>query len=85
MKVRILYFASVREKVGKDAEEIDVPEGVATVAALSGHLRSLGANYQSAFSGKALLRAAVNQDMAQPSARIKAGDEIAFFPPVTGG
>ena len=85
MKVKVRYFASIREKVGKDAEEIDVPAGVATVEALCGHLRGCGANYENAFSGKTLLRAAVNQDMAQPSARIKAGDEVAFFPPVTGG
>jgi molybdopterin synthase sulfur carrier subunit len=83
--VKVLYFASVREKVGKDAEELDVPADVATVSALCSHLRGCGANYENAFSEKALLRAAVNQDMAQPSARIKAGDEVAFFPPVTGG
>ena len=85
MKVKVRYFASIREKVGKDAEEIDVPAGVATIEALCGHLRGRGENYENAFSGKTLLRAAVNQDMAQPSARIKAGDEVAFFPPVTGG
>jgi molybdopterin synthase sulfur carrier subunit len=44
-----------------------------------------GGAYSKAFGGKALVRAAVNQDMVQPSARIKAGDEVAFFPPVTGG
>jgi len=85
VKLKVLYFASIREKVGRDAEEIDVPADVATVAALCSHLRSCGANYKEAFSEKTLLRAAVNQDMAQPSARIQAGDEIAFFPPVTGG
>jgi sulfur-carrier protein len=85
LKVKVLYFASVREKVGKDAEELDLPAEVATVAALCSHLRDRGANYKNAFSEKTLLRAAVNQDMAQPSAAIKAGDEVAFFPPVTGG
>ena len=85
MKLRVLYFASVREKVGKDAEEIELPAGVATVAALRSHLRSRGGGYESAFAEKALLRAAVNQDMVQPAAAVKAGDEVAFFPPVTGG
>ena len=84
-KVRILYFASLREKIGKEAEEIELPSGVATVAALRSHLRGRGGLYESAFAEKALLRAAVNQDMVQPAAAIKAGDEIAFFPPVTGG
>lgn len=85
MKLRVLYFASVREKVGKEAEEIELPAGVATVAALRSHLRSRGGGYESAFAEKALLRAAVNQDMVQPAAAVKAGDEVAFFPPVTGG
>ena len=84
-KVRILYFASLREKIGKDAEEIELPSGVATVAALRKHLGARGGNYEVAFSDKALLRAAVNQDMVQPAAAVRTGDEIAFFPPVTGG
>ena len=84
-KIRILYFASLREKVGKDAEEIELPAGVATVAALRSHLRGRGGLYEGAFAEKTLLRAAVNQDMVQPAAAVKAGDEVAFFPPVTGG
>ena len=85
MKLKILYFASLREKVGRDAEEIELPAGVATVAALRSHLRSRGGVFESAFSEGILLRSAVNQDMVQPAAAIKAGDEVAFFPPVTGG
>ena len=84
-KIRILYFASLREKIGKEAEEIELPAGVATVAALRSHLKARGGSYEYAFSEKALLRSAVNQDMVQPAAAVKAGDEIAFFPPVTGG
>ena len=85
MKLKLLYFASLREKIGKDAEEIELPAGVATVASLRNHLRARGGNYVNAFSEKALLRCAVNQDMVQPAAAVKAGDEVAFFPPVTGG
>ncbi|HZF18370.1 MAG TPA: MoaD/ThiS family protein, partial [Burkholderiales bacterium] len=66
-------------------EEIDVPAGVATVAALRSHLMKRGGDWQSAFAEKKLVRAAVNQEMAQAAATIKAGDEVAFFPPVTGG
>ena len=84
-KVRILYFASLREKIGKAAEEIELPAGVATVAALRGHLSSRGGVYEDSFSAKVLLRAAVNQDMVPQTAAVKAGDEVAFFPPVTGG
>ena len=85
MKVKVLYFASVREKLGRDAEEIDLPAGVATVAGLRSHLRARGGAWAEAMAEGKLLRAAVNQDMAQPAAAIKAGDEVAFFPPVTGG
>ncbi len=85
MKVRILYFASIREKLGLDAEELELPSGVATVAALRTHLRARGGAWAEALAEGKLLRAAVNQDMAQPAAPIEAGDEVAFFPPVTGG
>ena len=85
MKLKVLYFASLREKIGKEAEEIELPAGVATVAGLRGHLQRRGGPYENAFAEKALVRAAVNQDMVQATAAIKAGDEVAFFPPVTGG
>ena len=85
MKVRVLYFASLREKLGRDSEETDLPAGVASIAALRAHLRARGGAWADALAEGKLLRAAVNQDMAQPAAAIKAGDEVAFFPPVTGG
>jgi molybdopterin synthase sulfur carrier subunit len=85
VKLRILYFANIREKLGMDAEEIELPAGVATIAALRAHLRSRGGAWADAMAEGKLLRAAVNQDMAQPAAPIKSGDEVAFFPPVTGG
>ncbi|HTP60630.1 MAG TPA: molybdopterin converting factor subunit 1 [Burkholderiales bacterium] len=85
MKVKVLYFASVREKLGKDAEEIELPAGVATVAGLRSHLSARGGAWADALAEPRLLRAAVNQDMSKPTAAIKAGDEVAFFPPVTGG
>jgi sulfur-carrier protein len=52
---------------------------------LRAHLRARGGNFEKVLSEKALVRAAVNQDMVQPTSAIKAGDEVAFFPPVTGG
>ncbi len=85
MKVRLLFFAAVKEKLGRDAEEIDLPAGVATVAALREHLGARGGAYAEVFAGKKLLKAAVNQDMVPASAPVRAGDEVAFFPPVTGG
>ena len=85
MKVQVLFFASLREQLGSSREEIELPAGVDTVEKLRAHLRARGGAFEKAFAGKNLMRAAVNQDMVQPSAAIKAGDEVAFFPPVTGG
>lgn len=85
MKVRVLFFAALREQLGTPGEEVEVPAGVATVAALRSHLRARGGAWQLALADGKLIRTAVNQDMAQPTAAVKAGDEVAFFPPVTGG
>jgi molybdopterin synthase sulfur carrier subunit len=85
VKLTLRFFAGLKEQLGRDAEEIDVPAGVATVAALRTHLVKRGGEWQAAFAEKKLVRAAVNQEMAPAAATIKAGDEVAFFPPVTGG
>ncbi|HZM33324.1 MAG TPA: molybdopterin converting factor subunit 1 [Burkholderiales bacterium] len=85
MKVKVLFFAGLREQLGTSAEEIELPTGVTTVAALRSHLLQRGEAWKSALGESKLVRSAVNQDMVAPTARIKAGDEVAFFPPVTGG
>jgi molybdopterin synthase sulfur carrier subunit len=85
VKVTIRYFASVREKVGAGYEQLELPAGIATVSDLRAHLRGRGGAWAEALADGKLLRAAINQDMCPPTAAIKAGDEIAFFPPVTGG
>ena len=85
MRVTVRYFASIKEALGKDAEELELPAGVATVAALRAHLRARGAAYGDVLAEKKLVKAAVNQDMVPATAALSAGDEIAFFPPVTGG
>ena len=85
MKVKVLYFAALREQLGTAAEEIELPAGVSTVAALRSHLRGRGGAWERALADSKLVRMGVNQDMAPPTATVKAGDEIAFFPPVTGG
>jgi molybdopterin synthase sulfur carrier subunit len=83
--ITILYFAWLRERTGRSTEQIDLPDGTDTVARLITLLRSRGGGYEAAFSLGRVIRAAVNQDFATPETRITAGDEIAFFPPVTGG
>ena len=85
MKVKVLFFAALREQVGVASEDIELPGEKSTIAALRSHLSARGGAWQSALSEKKLLRFAVNQDMARTDATLKAGDEVAFFPPVTGG
>ncbi|MEI6301718.1 MAG: molybdopterin converting factor subunit 1 [Betaproteobacteria bacterium] len=85
MSVKILFFAGLREQLGSGGEQLQLPPGVGTVAALRAHLMARGGAWQTALGEKRALRVAVNQDMAQADTPVKAGDEVAFFPPVTGG
>jgi len=84
-RLRLLYFAWLRERVGASEEDIALPEGVATVADLIAWLRARGPGFAAAFATTKTIRCAVNQTFAAPNAAIAAGDEVAFFPPVTGG
>ena len=85
MKVKLLFFAGLREQLGTSGEELELPSGVTTVAGLRTHLMERGGAWQSVLAAKRLVRIAVNQDMAPAVAVLKPGDEVAFFPPVTGG
>ena len=81
----LLYFAWVRQKIGRSEEQIPFPANVATVADLVAHLRARGGGYAEAFAEPKRLRAAVNQDHVSFDAEVCDQDEVAFFPPVTGG
>ena len=81
----LLYFAWVRQKIGKGEEQLTLPPNVADVKTLIAHLKARGAGYADAFADPARLRVAVNQRHGGFDAPIADGDEIAFFPPVTGG
>lgn len=85
MKVKVLYFARLREAVGRDGEEVELPAGVATVAALRDWLVARGEPWASAFGEIRRVRAAVDQSMAAEDGALREGAEVAFFPPVTGG
>lgn len=82
--ITVLFFAGLREAVGTSSETLALPAGVSTVSALRDHLAARGEKWQ-ALAGTKNLRAAVNQDMVPLMTAIKDGDEVAFFPPVTGG
>ena len=83
--MKLLYFAWVREKVGRAAEEIELPAGITTVSDVVGWLRSRAPEYDEAFARPELVRAAVDKVHVKPSATVAGAREIAFFPPVTGG
>jgi len=85
MKVKVLYFARLRESIGRDREELELPSGVANVAALREWLVARGEPWASAFGEIRRIRAAVDQTMAADDAALREGSEVAFFPPVTGG
>jgi len=83
--VKLLFFARLREDLGTPGEELALPAGVTTVASLRAHLMARGGAWATVLANGKALRVAVNQDMADPATPVKAGDEVAFFPPVTGG
>ncbi|MDT7952979.1 MAG: molybdopterin converting factor subunit 1 [Acetobacteraceae bacterium] len=83
--LKILYFAALRERMGRNEEDVDAPANVATVADLIVHLRDRDPAGAAAFAQPSLVRAAVNQEFSNLHSAIRDGDEIAFFPPVTGG
>jgi molybdopterin synthase sulfur carrier subunit len=83
--MRILYFAWVRERIGKGEETIDLPDTVVTVADLAGWLAKRGDEYAHAFERPQFIRAAIDRVHVRPGAAIGHAKEIAFFPPMTGG
>ncbi len=82
---KLLYFAWVRQKIGKSEEEIALPESVSTIGELMDELAKRGPSYAAAFRNAGSIRCAVNQEHKAFDTAIKDSDEIAFFPPVTGG
>lgn len=89
MKIQLLYFASLRERLGIEAESVELPADVHTLGQLRQWLVARGGCWAEALaipdSGRDAVRAAVAQQMAGADTRLHDGDEVAFFPPVTGG
>lgn len=84
MPIRILYFAGLRESLGRSEEELPLPDGVENVGQLRAQLGARGGGWD-ALNTTGNLRVAVNRRMADAAVPLSDGDEVAFFPPVTGG
>ena len=85
MTIQLKFFAGLREATGTANEALALPPNVMTIGALRAHLAARGGVWAEHFAPQRNLRAAVNQDMARADAAVTDGDEVAFFPPVTGG
>jgi molybdopterin synthase sulfur carrier subunit len=83
--VHILYFARLRDEIGHAEEKIELPGEVTTVRELMGWLRGRSEGHALALGPGAMLKVAVNQTYAEFETTVANGDEVAFFPPVTGG
>ena len=84
-ELKLVYFAWVRERIGKAEEDLAPPGNVTTVAELVRWLASRGEEYAHAFENPKVIRAAIDRSHVKPDAAIKDAREIAFFPPMTGG
>lgn len=85
MTIELLYFARIREAIGRSAETVSPPPEVTTIAALVGWLAARGEGYAEAFADRTKVRAAIGDAFADPDTPIAGAREIALFPPVTGG
>jgi molybdopterin converting factor subunit 1 len=83
--MKVLYFAWLRQKIGVAEEEVSPPGSVRDVAGLIDFLATRSPGHAAAFADRTVVRCAVNQDFAGLDAPVRPGDEVAFFPPVTGG
>ena len=83
--MKLLYFSWVRERIGRDEEDVALPDSVTSVGALLGWLASRGPDYAAVLENRSAIRVAVNQDYADDAHPVSSTDEIALFPPVTGG
>jgi molybdopterin synthase sulfur carrier subunit len=85
MVLHVLYFASVKEKVGLGEEQVSPPASVATVSDLMDWLATRSPKHASAFANRTTIKSAVDQTHVPLSAALGEAREVAFFPPVTGG
>ena len=82
---KLVYFAWVRERIGKPEEEINLPPEVKTARELLNHLKTLGEEYEAALQYPEVIRVAIDQEHVEHGATIGNAREIGIFPPMTGG
>ncbi|MGH9916164.1 MAG: molybdopterin converting factor subunit 1 [Pyrinomonadaceae bacterium] len=82
---KLVYFAWVRERIGKGEEDIELPASVVTVHDLLSHLKTRGEEYEQALEYQDVIRVAINQEHVDHKTPINGAHEIALFPPMTGG
>ncbi|MFV1922126.1 MAG: molybdopterin converting factor subunit 1 [Methylotenera sp.] len=85
MNIKILYFARIKESVNYSTEDVLLPDGVKTIIDLKDYLAQRGDVWSDLFGTQQTIRAAINHELVDNAATINDGDEVAFFPPVTGG
>jgi molybdopterin synthase sulfur carrier subunit len=85
MKLEIKYFAWVKTKIGKPGESLELPATEITIAGLVQHLKGVSGGHANAFENPNTVQFAVNMEFADETTVLQDGDEVGFFPPVTGG
>jgi len=84
-RTKLVYFAWVRERVGRPEEEVELPASVTTIRDVVRWLKTRGEEYAYAFEAEDVVRAAIDHAHVKPDAPVAGAREIAFFPPMTGG
>lgn len=85
MRTHLVYFAWIRERIGKAQEELRLPEEIVTIGDLIAHLATLGEEYAAAFAVPGVIRAAIDEELVEHDEPIAGAREIGLFPPMTGG
>ena len=83
--MRILYFSWIKDKIGKNFEEVEITSEITTISHLISFLTKKSQNYSQAFSDLSSIQYSINMQTAKINDKVKNDDEIAFFPPMTGG